>query len=85
VLEAEMFERDTMDEQNYVLKVGFFVDGSPERLAPFGARVSLGPFRRPLTNSEIQDILYAAKVRYLEIVRGDGAAVRAAGGAGGDI
>jgi len=62
------------NEQIYVLKVGFFVDGSPERLAPFGAGVSLGNFKRPLTNSEIQDILYVAKVRYLEIIRGDDAA-----------
>ncbi len=58
-----------MTEQNYVMKAGFFVDGSPERLKPYSSRVNLGPYRRPLTNAEIQDILYTAKVRYLEIVR----------------
>ncbi len=60
-----------MDEQTYVMKIGFFVDRSKERFDPYHTRVSLGPFRRPLTNSEIQDILYVAKVRYLEIIRGD--------------
>ena len=58
-----------MDEQNYVLKVGFFVDGSPERLLPFSARVNLGPFRRPLTSGEIQEILFAAKMEYAKIIR----------------
>ena len=57
-------------EINYVMKIGFFVDSSKERLAPYHTRVNLGPYRRPLTNAEIQDILYTAKVRYLEIIRG---------------
>ena len=57
------------NKQIYVLKVGFFVDGSPERLAPFGARVNLGPFRRPLTSGEIQEILFAAKMEYAKIIR----------------
>ena len=60
-----------MNEQNYVLKVGFFVDGSPERLLPYSARVNLGPFVRELTREEIQIILFAAKMQYLRCIRGE--------------
>ena len=58
-----------MDEQDYVLKAGFFIDGLPERLLSFSARVDLGPFQRPLTSGEIQEILFAAKMEYGRIIR----------------
>ena len=60
---------EVMDELNYVLKAGFFIDGSPERLLPYSARVDLGPFVRELTREEIQIILFAAKMQYLRCIR----------------
>ena len=58
-----------MDETNYVMSVSFFLDRSSERLQKHSARVNLGPFRRPLTSGEIQEILFAAKMEYGKIIR----------------
>ncbi len=61
-----------MDETNYVMSVSFFLDRSSERLQKHNARVNLGPFVRPLTREEIENILYAAKIEYGRIIRRKG-------------